>query len=334
MLSEVLKIIPKMDEKDLRAMQQALQNRFTKLTKSFGKGLVNVLKGGGIAGIALGLIDKLLNPLKEVQDAIERTLKTSDDLATNARAFDTSTGKLFKLVTIAKATGLDQDTLFMMLQKFQTNLAQARANPNDPSVNAVKNFIGSKDTVDAFFNFVQQLSRLDSNKRVLVENQTFGEKNILKMNDFVQTIGNPKDLADVIKNTGIDKATAQKLTKDIDSLSHLNDLADALSAGRDFRDVQNKAGAITEEMVRNIDKADRQAKEREDRNIANFNNLEAISITMDRLQGLAEQGIAMLGGLVTKVIPFVEKTSNAIDRLMKSSWLTKGIKLFGGGKDD
>lgn len=310
-------------------MQNALQSRFTKLTKSFGKGLVNVLKGGGIAGIALGLIDKLLNPLKEVQEAIDRSLKSSDDIATNAKQFNTTAGKLQKLITLAKATGLDQDNLFTLINKFQNSVAAAAANPNDPANNSVQNFVGQKDTAEAFFGFIQQLQKMDRNQQLMVQTQVFGEKQILKMADFLQS-----DFGRIAAQTGIDKMTSEKLTNSIEKLANLNDLADALTARRENNDLVSKAGVINESMIRARDKSEQIALERENRNIANYNNLAAISQSVDKIMGMVEQGMGLLGGLISKLTPFIDKVTGFIDRMSKSSWVTKGIKLFGGGKDE
>src|SRR5690606_31986576 len=121
--SEILKIIPKIDAKDLKAMENTLSARFKKIAKGFGKGLASVIKGGGIAGIGLALIDKVLNPLKEVQDAIERTLKANDDVATNAKQFETTAGKLSKLIALGQATGLESEDLYKLISKFQGSVA-------------------------------------------------------------------------------------------------------------------------------------------------------------------------------------------------------------------
>lgn len=313
-------------------MQNALQSRFTKLTKSFGKGLVAALKGGGIAGIALGLIDKLLNPLKEVQEAIDRTLKTSDDLATNAQQFNTTTGKLAKLVTLAKATGLDEANLFTLINKFQGAVAAAEINPNDPANNSVKNFVGQKDTAEAFFGFITQLQKMDRNQQLLIQQQVFGEKQILKMADFLQQ--GASGFEKIAKITGIDKVTSQSAGAKIDKSAQLNDLADALKAGREFQDLQAKSGIINEGMIRNMDKSERLALDRENQRIKSYNDLAALSQTAEKIFTLVDQGVALLGSLITKLLPFVDKMSAAVDRLMKSP-MVRGIKgLFGGGKDD
>lgn len=334
MFSEILKIIPKLDAKTLRQMQDALQSRFTKLSKAFGKGLVSAIKGGGIAGIALGLIDKLLNPLKEVQEAIDRTLKTSDDLATNAKQFNTSTGKLAKLVTIAKATGLDQDNLFTLITKFQTAVAEAKANPNDPNVNSVKNFVNQEDTAQAFFGFIQQLEKMTKDQQVLIQQQVFGEKQILKMADFLQSVGDPKTLAAIVKNTGIGGITSEKASRAINKNADLNDLSGSLSAGRDFTDLIDKSKAITEDMIRTRDKSEKLRLQRETQQIQSYNDLAAISQSAEKIFTVVDQGVALLGNLVGKLLPFVDKITIAVDKLMKSP-MVRGVKgWFGQGKDD
>jgi len=340
---EILKIIPKLDDKDLAAMERALQSRFTRIAKNFGKGVMNVFKGGGIAGVALAFIDKLLNPLKETQEAIERTLKSSDDIATNATQFNTTAGRLFKLVSLAKATGLDQDNLFQLINKFQNAVAEAKADPTKPS--SVKNFVqrevvdpktGEKriengDTAEAFFEFIQSLQKMDRNQQLLVQQQVFGEKQVLKMADFLQSMSGDA-LSKILKTTGLDKVTSAKLTTSIDKLAGLNDLQDALEAGRGVRDIQNKAAVINEGMIRARDKSERVALERENARIQSYENLAKISTTVDKIFGLVEQGISILGGLITKLEPFINKVTDAIDKMLKSP-IVRGVKSwFGGGE--
>jgi uncharacterized protein YidB (DUF937 family) len=327
--SEILKIVPKLDEKDLKSMQGALQGRFTKIAKGFGKGLKGALMGGGIAGIAIGLIDKLLNPLKEVQEAIDRTLSSSDDLATNAAQFNTSAGKLFKLVTLAKATGLDQDSLFTLLTKFQTAVAEAKANPNDPANSAVKNYVNTEDISEAFFGFITQLQKMDKNSQVLIQKQVFGEKQILKMADFLQ-----QDFGKLAKLTGIDRVSSKGVGGSIEKLGALSDLKGALQAKREFNDIQAKAKAIDGNMVRNMDKSAQIELDRENQKIKSYNDLAALSQTTASILFKVEEGVAALGKFVAYITPTMEKGIRLFEQMLKAP-IFRGVKgLFGGGKDD
>lgn len=327
--TDTLKIEPKLDSKDLKAMETALQGRFTKLAKSFGKGLKGALMGGGIAGIALGLIDKLLNPLKEVQEAIDRTLKSSDDIATNAAQFNTTTGRLFKVIQLAKSTGLDQDNLFMLINKFQGAVAEAKLNPANPNVSAVTNYVGEKDVVSGFFNFIQSLQKMEKDQQILVQQQVFGEKQILKMADFLQT-----DFAKQYSAVGLDKVSTDKLTKAIERLADLNDKADILEARRGTSDIISKSGVINEGMINARDRSERLALEKENARIAQYQNLATISDSVVKIQGVVEKGLGLLGEFINKMTPFINKVTNAVDQLLKSP-LVRGVKnIFGGGDGD
>lgn len=328
MFSEILKIIPKLDNKDLEAMQKQLQGRFTKIAKSFGKGIKNLFTSGGLLGAAIALVDKILNPLKEVQEAIDRSLKTSDDIATNARQFETTTGKLFKLIQIGKATGLEQEGLFTLLTKFQGAVAQARNNPNDESVSAVRNFVDQKDTTEGFFNFIQSLQKMTKDQQVLVQTQIFGEKQILKMADFLQS-----DFPKLFKETRLDQVSSDTFGKSIDKQANLNDLADVLTVRRENTDVIAKGKTITEGMIMARDNSERIALQKENERIKSYNDLATINDTSMKIMGLVETGVAQLGKLISTLTPFMNTMVDAVGKFLKSP-MVRGVKGFFGGKDE
>lgn len=318
-----------MDSSDLKKLEDQLQSRFTKISKKFGKGLMDVLKGGGIAGLALGLIDKLLNPLQAVQESIDRMLKTSDDLATQANQFNTSSGKLFKLVQIGKSAGLDQEGLFTLITKFQTAVAQAKADPNDQSVSAVRNFTNEKDTALNFFNFIQSLQKLDRNQQLLVQQQVFGEKQIGKMSEFLNL-----DFAKQFRATGLDRQTSDTFTKSIDKMAKLSDLADILKVKNENKDIIDKSRVINESMIKQRAKSDALALEKENLQIKSYNDLAAISDTVSKIMLIVEQGVGLIGKLINMVTPFINQATDFMQKFLKSP-LMRGVRgLFGGGKDE
>lgn len=329
MLTDILKIIPKMDSSDLKKLEDQLQSRFTKISKKFGKGLMDVLKGGGIAGLALGLIDKLLNPLQQVQESIDRMLKTSDDLATQANQFNTSSGKLFKLVQIGKSAGLDQEGLFTLITKFQTAVAQAKADPNDQSVSAVRNFTNEKDTALNFFNFIQQLQKMDRNSQLLIQQQVFGEKQIGKMSEFLNL-----DFAKQFRATGLDKQSSETFTKSIDKMAKLSDLADILKVKNENKDIIDKSRVINESMIKQRAKSDALALEKENLQIKSYNDLAAISDTVSKIMLIVEQGVGLIGKLINMVTPFINKATDFLQKFLKSPFMRGVSGLYGGWKDE
>lgn len=318
-----------MDSSDLKKLEDQLQSRFTKISKKFGKGLMDVLKGGGIAGLALGLIDKLLNPLKQVQESIDRTIKTSDDLATQANQFNTTSGKLSKLVQIRKSAGLDQEGLFTLITKFQTAVAQAKADPNDQSVSAVRNFTNEKDTVANFFNFIQQLQKMDRNSQLLVQQQIFGEKQIGKMSEFLNL-----DFAKQFRATGLDRQSSETFTKAIDKMAKLSDLADILKVKNENKDIIDKSRVINESMIKQRAKSDALALEKENLQIKSYNDLAAISDTVSKIMLIVEQGVGLIGKLINMVTPFIDKATDFMQKFLKSPFVRGVFGKFGGGKDE
>lgn len=327
MVSEILKIIPKLDGSALAKMERDLGSRLGRVAKKFGSQIGNLFKGGGIAGAALALIDKILNPLKEVQEAMDRTLSMSDDLATNAGQFNTTTGKLFKLTQLGKATGLGQDNLFQLMTKFQTAVAQAKANPNDDSVSSVRNFMDTEDTAEGFFQFIQSLQKMDKSTQVRVQEQIFGEKQILKMADFLQS-----DFPKLFSKIGLDKVTTEKLTNSIEKLANLNDLADTLTAQRETTDIIKKSGIITESMILAKNNAEKQALERENARIKGYENLQAITQTVDKIMGLIEEGISQLGSLIKWITPTINRLVDAVEKFSKGPVARGIMKFFGKGE--
>lgn len=303
MFKEILKIFPQLDKADLNKMDRTLSQRFGSLAKKFGKGLKTTLLGGGIAGIALGLIDKILNPLKETQDAIDRVLKSGDDVVTNAKQFNTTAGKLFKLQGLAKSTGLDAGNLDLLLTKFQTAVAEAVADPTKKT--SVRQFTGETDTVEGFFKFIQAVQRMDKNQQILVQQEVFGEKQILKMADFLQT--NFRAQSQILGAKG-----SEEYTPSLEKLGGLNDFKDALEAKREMEDTVKKAGLINTGMIRNNDMLERQNLQRENQKITAYQSIAKISEQVNKAILFMEKGYTLLGRgieILEIIVGYIKKTS-------------------------
>jgi hypothetical protein len=317
MFKEILQIIPRLAQGDLNNMERSLSKRFGNVAKKFGKGLLGALTGGGVAGIALGLIDKLLNPLKETQDAIDKVLKQGDDVVTNAKQFGTTAGKLFRLQALGKSTGLDAGSLNMLLEKFQTSVAEAKADPNKQT--SVRNFVNEKDTAEAFFQFIQSLQKMDKNQQVLVQQEVFGEKQILKMADFLQS--------DFFKQSkALGGPSAGELTPRLEKLAGLNDLKDTLEARRELNDTFRKGGIINEGMIRSQDEQAKQELARENSQIKSYQDLAAISIASTEIMNTAKSMVLQLTSLIVRLTDLTEN----VKKITGSATMRGIIKWMGG----
>ena len=328
LLSEILKIKPQLDKTDMQKMERTLTMRFTNIGKKFGKGLGSVLKGGAIAGVGAALIDKLLNPLKEVRDAIEKSLSYSDDLVTNANQFGTTAGNLAKLQAYGQSAGLDSQSLNMLLTKYQTAIAEAAADPNAKS--AVRAFAGDTDIADSFFQFIQELQKMNKNDQVLVQKEVFGEKQILKMSDFLNS-----DFAEVAKYfKGISN---EQLTKSAMKTGSLNDLKDTLGAARNLKDINTKAKLINRGTIMSIENSDQLALDKENKRLSNFATINDVNNTLERISGKLEElavtfvkaiphMTGLLEGLITILTKIFEWQGMFFDWLKNS----KVFKYFSG----
>lgn len=325
MFSEILKIKPKLDQRDLKTMENQLSQRFAKLAKKFGKGLVGAFKGGGMLAAGLSVMNKFLNPLKEVQEAIDKTLMSADDLSTYATTFGTSTGKLFKLVQLGKATGIDQSNMFLLLSKFQTAVASAKLNPNDPMSSSVREYVGVEDTSEAFFEFIQALQKLDQGTQNLVQEQIFGAKQILKTADFLQ-----QDFGSLLKRTRLDKLDPDRASRIINRGGALNDQKDINSVIVDTDDFLKKNALINNKMLNQMMEAEKLAKERERNRIENFDALIAVQATADKISAQIEKGVTAIGEFIPA---FTKKIDNIILKIdtFKSSDFIRNIFRFGKG---
>lgn len=334
MLTEVLKIQPKLDNNELNQMERQLGSRFSRIAKGFGRGL----KLASMAALGAAVLDKLINPLQEVKAAIDRTLGKADDIVTNAKQFNTTTENLLKIRSLANVRGITNENIDMLLTKFQGAVAAAAANPNDPANSSVKNYVNEKDTAVAFYNFITQLQKMDKNQQLLVQTQVFGEKQVLKMAEFLQDVGFKESAASLQKvNFGQAAQSAEKL-------GALNDKMTANRVVNDLRDLTSKAGVIGNDTIRNVNRSEMANLNRENSRIGRsaqaFTAEENIAQLTDKVEQLANNIITELPILMDGLkatVGLLEKSVEGwrmIFDLLKNSALVKGIgSMFGKGKD-
>jgi hypothetical protein len=316
--SEVLKVIPKLDGNALGDMDRSLTQRFGKIAKKFGKGLLAALTGGGVLGIATSLIDKFLNPLKEVQAAIDRTLSHADDVVTNAKRFGSSPGDLLRLQALGQAKGLGPDQLDVLLTKFTGAVAEAKQDPSKQT--SVRLFANDKNLVESFFQFIQGLQKLTPQQQVVVQTEVFGEKQIGKIASFLQ--------ADFAKETKlIGGPSNEKLTFAANSLNSKNELKNRLEAQTGLEDFAKKGGVITSDMIRLQDEQTRRDLKFENKDIANYENLAALAKTADELKSIGKD----IFNWTTQIFPKIEEGVDALKK-MSNSPVLKGIIKYVGGK--
>jgi hypothetical protein len=315
MFKEVLHVQPQLDSGDLTKMESALGSRFKSIAKKFGKGLAEVLKGGGVLGAVSLIADKLLNPLKEVQEAIDKSLHAADSIKDQAERFNTTPAELVKLQAFGKAKGLDPTEVNELIGKFQAAVATAKA---DPSQNhSVKNFVNDKDTGQAFLTFIENLSKLSKtnpNEAIRVQQEIFGERQIGKSGNFLR--------ADFVElNKKFSQFDTGKLDKDIEKLAGFQSIRDASEAIRDIKDIGEKSKAITGDVITSLEKQKDIAQARENEKVSKSEGLIKLQTTADGFIALLEsKALPLIGEGIGKL----EEIASSLSVLSRSR-LIKGL---------
>lgn len=208
MFSEVVKLIPQLDKGALSSFFSGLNKRFADCAKKFGQGMKSALKLSPFAAIGAAIVAKLLNPLQKAEEILDRVLHQGGDAKARADELGSDPGKLLRLEAVAQSRGVDQSTLHTLLTKFEGALSKERElvrapqelqkkldtlPEDDPqrkvleaqlkqaqlaaaTPGTLRNFIGEKDTADAFFKFIQNLQGVEESRRVAVQSEVFGER--------------------------------------------------------------------------------------------------------------------------------------------------------------
>jgi hypothetical protein len=236
MLKEVLLIVPKLSNEALAKMERGLNSRFANVSKKFAKGIGSALMGGGKIGVLIGFLGKLVNPLESVNNAIDKLLGDAGKFKNLGETFGVSAGDIFKLVKMAEASGVSEDDVLANLSKFQTKIAEARADPKKDT--SVRNFTGIDNVVDGFLEFITQMRKMGVGDQAIVQKDVFGQKQVLKMAQFFG-----KDFQELTNQLGLKNTAA--LTDQILGADKIGDYADIQKTIQSIKEFRQTAGQLT-----------------------------------------------------------------------------------------
>lgn len=330
MFTEILKIKPQLDQSDLRKMERSLSGRFTRVAKTFGRGLSKIFKGGALLGGLNLIIDRLINPLKEVQETIDRLLGVSSNLSTFASQLNTTSGNLAKLQALATRAGIDQTRLLDLLTKYQTELGRARIDPKRET--PVRQFTDIADTAESFFQFVQSLQRVDNTLRNVIAQRIFGERVLVETADFFQL-----DFDEQFRKLGLDTLSSATLTQRIERVAELEGLDKILRAQRELREIDKAGQILTEGIIQERHRAQLFELERAFDRIARIEDISNLNRTVESGLLQIEKGMGLLtriisNDIVPKLAPFFKKVEDGFAELLTFiSDMRRRFKFFGLG---
>lgn len=192
MFTEILRIKPVLDASAAKGMEKSLTSRFSSIAKKFGGGLKSALKGS-LFGISLGFLNKILNPIEDLEKKIKGLLEQGTELRDLADEFGSNSGRVKQLQDVASSFGVTPEQLKGMLDKFSEAVNTARKEIEDPTATisdttrAIAPFAQEKDKIQGFTKFLSSLRQTgkgagqdvffgEREQRRAAERQASGEK--------------------------------------------------------------------------------------------------------------------------------------------------------------
>lgn len=287
MIVEIMKVIPQISRSDLTKMTTTLQTRFTRIARSFGRTLRNVVMRGGPIGLALGFLTKLINPLQKIQESMERTLQQSGDIVANAERFGTTEGKLFRLRSAMRAKGIGDDDFYMMLTRFQTGVAKARQDPESASY--LRGWVDTEDMAEGFFNFIQAVQQMtDKAAQAVILEEVFSRRRVPKLSSLMTE----KNLGGLLQEVA--PRSIEDYSKRIRYADQFAETYDRARTRREGETYYQVAGRIRKSTIDAIEKSAQMTDDQEIKNMEaeRVRALAAIDVTIKRIEHLIDDGLA------------------------------------------
>ena len=303
LFNEILRLRPQLDRGQLNNMQRQLNTRFGNVAKRFGSGLktafMGFAKGALIAG-AVTAITRLLNPIREVDDAISNILDKADNIATRARQFGVEAGKYFKISQLAEASDLQQAQLDQMISRFQVELERSR----ETGTGALAGFTGESDVISAFYRFMQAAQRLSEDERAKLYSDIFGERPSGRAAEFLM-----QDFQRLQKDLRLRPFT--EYTSEINRLAALQDREAIYRTIRE-RDERffGVGGQITHDMLRQRDVAERQRIREVDLQAQMYDEMQALNLATGEIKQYVQSGFFNLINEFRKTYRIIEYDRN------------------------
>lgn len=320
MWSEILKVKPKLDSADASNMERSLNTRFKNVTKKFG----GALKIAAVASLGSAFVAQVLSPLKDVQGVLKNTLTKADDIVTFAAQFNTTPEKFAKLQALGKLKGLEPDSLNMLLTKFQSAVADTNADPTKPS--AVRQFANIPDTADAFFEFIQALKKMTPEQQNLVQQNVFGEKQILKMSEFLQS-----DFKESMQM--LSKVNFKNVAVAAQSLEQLEGMQKQKETVNELQDLIQKSLVINSGTIESESLSQRLQNARENKQLADFRNINELNNQVEEMKEMLRSTTTAFLKEFPVIIQAMKRSLQGWEMISKALPSARGFK-YGQGKNE
>lgn len=312
----ILNVKPTISNSDGRKMENDLNKRFSRVAQKFGGALRTVgskLRGMIAGGAVAGVTAMMANPLDNLNQSLDETLRNYDDIASRAKQLGVSSGQLYQATAIAQSAGIQPDDFRSILTAYAVKRGEAVKGDDM----MLQEFIGQEDTITSFFQFLKSLQGLDPESRMYYASKVIGENDSAKLAELINTdfVQRQKEI--------FQGTSPEQTTRAIEKLANVEGQQAVLRSRMSLNDLLVKSQTITNETIRLQSEV---AKKQMDLENTQLQNYQAFA----RIQIATEESKVILADMQQKLAPAVEKGVNLLEK--SYDWLknSKFGKWAGG----
>jgi hypothetical protein len=312
--TEIVKIKPVLEHSAVQAMEKTLNQRFKNVAGKFGRGLSGAFRTGFkflIGGAALGYLMKILNPIRETNDAINETLNNADSIDTQSKQFGTTSGKLARTMAVTGAVGLTQDETIQAILRMQEKIGLARTGEDK----TLEKFVDIKDSVVAFKEVIKSLREMtDKEKMLVMAGDIFGGRAAIsgKFSELFQT-----DIEAMEKRMRL--PGEGEITSSMTRLASIEEFKRVGEGKQALTDLLNKSREITKETIRKQLEAKRLDDERTTSQIKGYKAMADMDNNIKEIMNVVrEKGLPWMETVsenFVKTLGLVEAISNNLYKI-------------------
>lgn len=332
--SYIINVKPTISNSDGRKMENDLNKRFARVASKFGGALRTVgskLKGMLAGGVVAGIGAIMANPIDNLNQSIDETLRKYDDISSRAKQLGVSSGQLYQATAIAKSAGIEEDDFRSILTAYAVKLGEARKGDDL----MLAEFAGEKNIISGFFQFLKSLQELEPSERMYYASKIIGEDDSAKLAELINTdviqrqrelFGSvtpeqsTKEIEYVTKPDKTEKdfdnkkeqTASDRITRAIERLSAVEGQQQILKGRREVDDLLQKSANITTETIRLQNDLIKKQLEVQNTQLQSY---EAFA----RMQASMEESKQILANIQEKMTPMVEKGVGILEK--SYNWL-------------
>lgn len=312
----ILNVKPTISNSDGRKMESDLNKRFSRVAQKFGGALRTVgskLRGIIAGGAVAGITAMMANPLENLNQSLDETLRNYDDIASRAKQLGVSSGQLYQATAIAQSAGIQPDDFRSILTAYAVKRGEA---VKDDDM-MLQEFIGQEDTITSFFQFLKSLQGLDPESRMYYASKVIGEDDSAKLAELINTdfVQRKKDI--------FQGTSPEQTTRAIEKLANVEGQQAVLRSRMSLNDLLVKSQTITNETIRLQSEVAKKQIDLENKQLQNYQAFAKIQIA-------TEESKVILADIQQKLAPAVEKGVGLLEK--SYNWLqTSKFGKWAGG---